>query len=418
MSMQGDYDVLVIGGGPAGLSAAIKAKELGLTPLLIENREILGGIPLQCIHTGFGIHYFKEDLTGTELTYRLLGRFEKLDIDCYTGAHVTDFTSVSYLEKKVRIITAKGILDITAPTIIYAAGARERHLFDIRITGYRSAGIYTAGEAQTMMDIEGIMPGREIVIVGSGDVGLIMARRFALEGARVKAVIETMPYPGGLLRNIVQCLYDFNIPLYLNTSVTRIIGKKRVEKVIISQVDDDLRPVAGTKREIECDTVIIAAGLRPYLPLLESKDVMIDPATGGPIVNDYLETSIPGVFASGNALVINDLVDHVLEQGERAAEGAYTFIKNKGLPTVRLRKMVKGRNVRLIIPQYLSGDRDAIIYARAIKPMRNVAVCFPELEKKITLPAVRPAEMIRVKLGKNEIAKSKSKIRMEIIPYE
>jgi len=416
--MQGDYDVLVIGGGPAGLSAAIKAKELGLTPLLIENREILGGIPLQCIHTGFGIHYFKEDLTGTELTYRLLGKFERLDIDYYTGAHVTDFTYVSYLEKRIRAITAKGILDITTPTIIYAAGARERHIFDIWITGNRSAGIYTAGEAQTMMDIEGIMPGREIVIVGSGDVGLIMARRFALEGAKVKAVIEIMPYPGGLLRNVVQCLYDYNIPLYLNTSVTRIIGKKRVEKVIISQVNEDLRPVPGTEREIECDTVIIAAGLRPYLPLLESKGVIIDPATGGPVVNDYLETSIPGVFASGNALVINDLVDYVLEQGEQAAEGAYTFIKNKGLPTVRFRKMVKGKNVRLIVPQFLSGDRDTIIYARAIKPMRDVAVCFPEIEKKIILPAVRPAEMIRVKLGKNEITKSKNKIRMEIIPHE
>jgi len=413
--MQDDYDVLVIGGGPGGLSAAIKAKELGLRPLLIENREILGGIPLQCIHTGFGIHYFKEDLTGTELTYRLLDKFEELDIDYYTGAHVTDFASVSYLEKKVRVITAKGILDITTPTIIYAAGARERHAFDIRITGDRSAGIYTAGEAQTMMDVEGIMPGREIVIVGSGDVGLIMARRFALEGAKVKAVIETMPYPGGLLRNVVQCLYDHNIPLHLNTSVTRVIGKKRVEKVIISQVDGDLRPVPGTEGEIECDTIIIAAGLRPYLPLLESKDVIIDPATGGPVVNDYLETSIPGVFASGNALVINDLVDHVLEQGERAAEGAYTFIKNKGLPTVRFKRMIKGKNIRLIVPQYLSGDKDAIIYARVIKPMRDIAVCFPEIEKKINLPAVRPAEMIKVKLGKNEITRSKNGIRMELV---
>jgi len=413
--MRGDYDVLVIGGGPAGLSAAIKAKELGLSPLLIENREMLGGIPLQCIHPGFGVHYFKEDLTGTELTYRLLDRFESLNIEYYTGAHVVDLDFLSYLEKRVIAITTTGILEITTPTIIYATGARERHAFDIWITGDRPAGIYTAGEAQAMMDIEGIMPGREIVIVGSGDVGLIMARRFALEGAKVKAVIEVMPYPGGLLRNVVQCLYDYNIPLFLNTSVTRIIGKKRVEKVIISRVGDELRPVSGTEMEIKCDTVIIAAGLRPYLPILERKNVIIDPAIGGPIVNDYLETTLPGVFACGNAMVINDLVDHVLEQGEQAAEGAYIFIKNKGLPTARFRRMMKGENVRLIVPHYLSGNKDSVIYARAMKPVKNVAVFFPEIEKKIRLPAVRPAEMIRIKLGKDEIEKSDDEITMEIV---
>jgi len=416
--MQGDYDVLVVGGGPAGLSAAIKAKKLGLSPLLIENREMLGGVPLQCIHPGFGLHYFKEDLTGTELTYRLLDKFESLNIEYYTGAHMVDLDFLSYLEKKAIVITTKGILEITIPTIIYAAGARERHIFDVWITGDRPAGVYTAGEAQAMMDIEGILPGKEIVIVGSGDVGLIMARRFALEGANVKAVLEVMPYPGGLLRNVVQCLYDYNIPLHLNTSVTRIIGKKRVEKIIVSRIDDELRPISGTEMEIRCDTVIIAAGLRPYIPILENKNIIIDPATGGPVVNDYLETSMPGVFICGNSMVINDLVDHVLEQGEQAAEGAYIFINNKGLPTAKFRRMVRGENVRLIVPQYLSGNKEAMIYARAMKPMRDVTVFFPEIEKEVRLPAVRPAEMIRIKLTKYEIARSNNKITMEIIRHD
>ena len=345
-------------------------------------------------------------------------RFERLNIEYYTSAHMVDLDFISYLEKKVTVVTAKGVLETTTPTIIYAAGARERHMFDIWITGDRPAGIYTAGESQTMMDIEGIMPGREIVIVGSGDVGLIMARRFALEGANVKAVIEVMPYPGGLLRNVVQCLYDYDIPLYLSTAVTRIYGKKRVEKVLISKVDEKYRPVSGTEREIKCDTVIIAAGLRPYIPILESKNVIIDPATGGPVVNDYLETSMPGIFACGNSMVINDLVDHVLEQGEQAAEGAYIFINNKGLPSAKFRRTVKGENVRLIVPHYLSGNKDSVIYARAVKPMRDVKVFFPEIEREIRLPAVRPAEMIRIKLKKDEIMRSDDKITMEILSHD
>jgi len=341
-----------------------------------------------------------------------------MGIEYHTGAHVVSIEPFSDLEKRLTVVTSKGVLEITTTTIIYATGARERHPFEIGITGHRPAGVYTAGEAQTMMDIDGIMPGKEIVIVGSGDVGLIMARRFALEGAHVKAVIEIMPYPGGLMRNIVQCLQDFGIPLYLSHAVTRIEGTKRVEKVIIAKVDENLKPIPGTEEEISCDTVIIAAGLVPYLKVLEKAGVIIDPATRGPVVNEYLETSIPGVFVAGNALVINDLVDYVVEQGELAAKGAYLYVQNKGIPTKKWKRIVKGRNIRLVTPHYISGDNDVVLYARVQKPEEKVKLRFPEIDKEIKLPFVRPAEMLRIKLKKEELARAKDKITMEVVPHE
>lgn len=416
--MQNEYDVVVIGGGPAGLAAAIKARELGLKVLLIENREFIGGIPIQCVHPGFGLHYFKEDFTGTEFIYRFIEKFNEMNIEYYTNAHVLEIISHSYRHKILKVVTEKGLLNIVTKTVIYATGARERHVFEIGITGHRVAGIYTAGEAQTMMDIYGIMPGKEIVIVGSGDVGLIMARRFTLEGAHVKAVIEIMPYPGGLIRNVVQCLEDFGIPLYLSHAVTRIEGRKRVEKVIITKVDENLRPVPGTEKELKCDTVVLAAGLVPYLRVIEKAGVIIDPATRGPVVNSYLETSVPGVFVAGNALVINDLVDYVVEQGEEAAIGAYEFIKNEGLPSMKWKKIVKGRNIRLVVPHYVSDVKDVMIYARVKKPEENVRLRFPEIGKEIRLPFVRPSEMIRIRLKKEDIAKAGDKITMEVVPNE
>jgi len=416
--MRSEYDVVVIGGGPAGLAAAMKAKELGLSVLLIENRDFLGGIPLQCVHPGFGLHYFREDLTGTEFISRLIEKFEGMGIDYYTSSHVLEITPYSYRHKVLRVVTPKGLLTLQAKTVIYATGARERHMFEIGITGHRIAGIYTAGEAQTMMDIYGIMPGREIVIVGSGDVGLIMARRFTLEGAHVKAVIELMPYPGGLTRNVVQCLEDFGIPLYLSHMVKRIEGKKRVERVILTEVDENLRPRPGTEKELECDTVVLSVGLVPYIKVLEKAGVIVDPSTKGPVVNSYLETSVPGIFVAGNALVINDLVDYVVEQGEEAAEGAYEFVKNGGLPALKWRKLIKGRNIRLAVPHYLADTKDVTIYARVAKPEENVKLRFPEIGKEIRLPLVRPSEMIRVKLRKKDIAQAGDKITMEVVPNE
>jgi len=415
---RGSYDTIVIGGGPGGLAAATKAKELGMRVLLLENRDMLGGIPLQCVHPGFGLHYFKEDLTGTEFIYRFIDKFEKLGVEGYTRAHLLEIELVSDVEKRLRVATPNGIKKFETKSIIYTTGARERHIFEIGITGNRVPGIFTAGEAQTMMDIYGIMPGKEILILGSGDVGLIMARRFALEGAIVKGVIEIMPFPGGLTRNVVQCLQDFGIPLYLSHAVTRIEGTKRVERAIICEVTEDLRIKEGTEREIKCDTVVVAAGLVPYIKILEKIGVTKDEATKGPIVNDHLETSIPGIFTAGNALVINDLVDFVVEQGEEAALGALEFVEKGGIPTKRWRRIVRGRNIRLVIPHYVSGERDVMIYARVSKPEENVKVRFPEIGKEVKLQVVKPAEMIRLKLKKEEIGKARDKITMEVVKDE
>jgi len=412
------YDTVIIGGGPAGIAAVIKAVELGLKTVLIENKDLLGGIPLQCVHPGFGIHYFKEDLTGTQFIHRLLDRMEKLGVECLLKAHVCSIEYKDYGEKIVNVITRNGVMKLNAKTIIYTAGARERHLFEIGVVGDRPDGVYTAGEAQTLMDIYGIMPGKEIVIVGSGDVGLIMARRFALEGAQVKAVIEILPYPGGLMRNVTQCLKDFNIPLLLSHDVVKVVGRKRVEKVVVARVDENFRPIEGTEFEIPCDTVVIAAGLRPNIDLLEKLGVLIDSATGGPVVNELLESSVPGVFVAGNALVINDLVDYVVEQGELAVKGAYIFVSSNGISTVDWKSVVKGRNVRLVVPHYISGKRDVTILSRVAKPERKVFVRVSEIDVKEFHIAVRPAEMIKLDLKKEALSKAvnESKITLEVVP--
>ena len=407
------YDVVVIGGGPAGMAAAVRAKELGLNVLLLDENDYLGGILPQCIHPGFGIHYYKEELTGPEFASRLAKRLVELGVEYKTAARVLEIRNYSDLEKVVIFTSPSGAYQAWAKAVIYAAGARERHAFEIGIVGDRVSGIYTAGEAQALMDIYGIMPGKEVVIVGSGDVGLIMARRFALEGARVKAVVELMPYPGGLARNVM-ILRDFDIPLYLSHKVVEVRGKGRVERVKVVKVDENFNEVPGSEFWIEADTLIISAGLVPSVKKLKAIGVEIDPATGGPVVNDRLETSVPGIFVAGNSLLINDLVDYVAEQGELAAEGAKEFIENGGIESRKWVKVEKGENVRLLVPHYLSGDRDVYLYLRVSKPMEDVELRIPEIEKRIKLPVVKPAEMLRIKLRAEEI-RSVEKLTVEVV---
>ena len=311
------YDIVIIGGGPAGLAAAVSAKNNGIDDILILERDKeLGGILNQCIHNGFGLHTFKEELTGPEYAGRFISQVKDLGIEYKLNTMVMDISH----EKVVTAMNREdGLFEIQAKAVILAMGCRERPRGALNIPGYRPAGIYSAGTAQRLVNIEGFMPGREVVILGSGDIGLIMARRMTLEGAKVKVVAELMPYSGGLKRNIVQCLDDYGIPLKLSHTVVDIKGKERVEGITLAEVDSKGKPIPGTEEEYSCDTLLLSVGLIPENEISKGMGVDMNPVTSGPKVNESLETNIPGVFACGNVLHVHDLVDYVSEEAGVAA---------------------------------------------------------------------------------------------------
>lgn len=349
------YDIVVIGGGPAGLAAAASARKEGIESILILERDKeLGGILNQCIHNGFGLHTFKEELTGPEYAGRFIDLVTQLGIEYELNTMVMDISPNKVVTAMNR---TEGMFQIQAKAVILAMGCRERSRGALNIPGYRPAGIFSAGTAQRLVNMEGYMPGKEVVILGSGDIGLIMARRMTLEGAKVKVVAELMPYSGGLKRNIVQCLNDYGIPLKLSHTVVDIRGKERLEGITLAQVDEKGKPIPGTEENYACDTLLLSVGLIPENELSLGMGVEMDRVTTGPIVNESLETNIPGVFACGNVLHVHDLVDYVSEEAGRAGANASRYVKGELAESGTNIDIIATGGVRYTVPRQINLDR-------------------------------------------------------------
>ena len=406
MSKMEKHSIVVVGGGPAGMAAAVAAYDRGVKDVVILDREpCLGGILQQCIHNGFGLHKLGQELTGPEYAAVYAKMVQERNIPVCYEATVTNVSPD-------RIVTAqsrKGILKIQADAVILAMGCRERSRGALNISGSRPAGVYSAGTAQKLMNCEGYMVGKKVVILGSGDIGLIMARRMSLEGAKVEAVCELMPYSGGLTRNIVQCLEDFGIPLYLSTTVAQIHGNKRLEGVTIAQVDGNRQPIEETKRFIPCDTLLLSVGLIPENELTRACGIPMDPVTGGALVDDICQTQIPGIFACGNVLQVHDLVDYVSEEAERAGIGAADLILN-GTASAESLSTKPGNGVRYVIPQNVrKTDGDVSLFLRVTQPFGKVKFTVTSGEQVLTVAKrlkAAPGEMEKLTINAEMLKKA------------
>ena len=403
----------IIGGGPAGLAAAAAARRSGVEDILIIERDSrLGGILNQCIHAGFGLHTFGQELSGPEYAQRFIDQVTELNIPCLLDTMVLDLS-----EERILTVTsrAEGLQQIKADAVILAMGCRERPRGALNIPGTRPAGVWSAGTAQRLVNMEGVMPGREVVILGSGDIGLIMARRMTMEGAKVHAVAEVMPYSGGLKRNIVQCLDDFDIPLFLSTTVVEIHGRKKLEGVTLAQVDERRRPVPGTERYIPCDTLLLSVGLLPENELSAGANVALSPITGGPVVKEDLSTSIPGVFACGNVLHVHDLVDFVSQEAALAGEAAARYLSAGEAQADTISLLAEG-GVRYTVPQYIhrSTEENVTVRFRVGQPYRNAAICVyvnGQLLRRIPKRVLAPGEMEKVILRPADLPAEGGSIR-------
>ena len=391
-----ERQAVIIGGGPAGLAAALRLYEKGIRDILILEREhVPGGILRQCIHDGFGLTRFGESLSGPEYAQRFIDRVLEAGIECRTDCTVLDITP----DKVVTAVSkVSGLTQIKAEAVILTMGCRERTRGALATPGTRPAGVYTAGVAQSYINLQNIMVGREVVILGSGDIGMIMARRMTLEGAHVKAVYEVQPYASGLPRNIEQCLNDYGIPLYLSHTVVEIRGRERLTGVVVAECDERFRPIAGTEQEIACDTLILSVGLIPENELSLAAGVRLDPRTRGAYVDEHCQTEIPGVFAAGNVLHVHDLVDFVSLEAEQLADSAAEYLQAGALPACNL-EVIAGANVGHVIPQRISGQRDFTLSLRVRQPLSQVSVVVRQGGQEILRKRMRkalPAEMIQL----------------------
>ncbi len=403
MRVAGKPQCAVVGGGPAGLAAALAAREAGLRDVVLIERDIeLGGILPQCIHDGFGSMVFGEVLTGPQYAQRYIDRVERAGIEVMLDTMVLEMGA----DRRIAAVNSReGVFELEPETVILAMGCRERTRHQVMIPGYRPAGVICAGAAQRDINIDGVMPGRRVVILGSGDIGLIMARRFTLEGAEVEGVYELLDQPGGLTRNVVQCLHDYDIPLHLSHTVIFVHGRKRVEAVTVAAVDENLRPRVESGRRVPCDTLLLSVGLIPENELSKQAGVELDPVTSGPVVDERMQTSVPGIFACGNVVGVFDLVDWVTRTSETAGRGAAEFVlagRRRG-PCARVEA---GRNVRFVLPQLVEGlGEGADFYFRVERPEREArAVVMASGEEVYSRKArmVRPPEMVHARVGPRE----------------